>query len=86
MSKAPMKRSKPKMCLRQIDASTQLMSDNPCFKEVLQAKSIPLPEGHIRVDDSTVVKGALGAKIKTVKPGAKKSKEAIKNQAARQPK
>lgn len=67
--------SKPKKCLRQIDPSTQLMSDDPSFPEVLSPKSEPLPMGHVRVDDSTVVKGTLGPKVKTVKPGAKKSKK-----------
>jgi hypothetical protein len=67
--------SKPKLCLRQIDKSTQLMSDDAMFPEVLSPKSEPLPTGHVRVDDSTVVKGELGPKMKTIKPGAKKAKK-----------
>lgn len=66
---------KPKMCLRQVDPSTQLMSDDPYFPEVLAPKSSPLPAGFVRVDDSTVVKGKIGPKVQTLKPGAKKAKK-----------
>ena len=69
----PKKPAKPKKCLRQIDASTQLMSDDPSFPPVLSPKSEPLPKGHVRVDDSTVVKGELGKPQAKVAPGAKKT-------------
>ena len=73
--KSTPKPSKPKKCLRQIDKTTQLVCDDAMFPEVLAPKSVPLPEGYVRVDDSTVVKGELGPKMKTIKPGAKKSKK-----------
>jgi hypothetical protein len=37
-------------------------------------KSVPLPKGYVRVDDSTVVKGELAPKQKVIGPGAKKKK------------
>lgn len=67
--------SKPKKCLRQIDPTTQLISDDPNFPEVLAPKSVPLPKGYVRVDDSTVVKGELAPKQKVIGPGAKKKKK-----------
>ena len=46
----------PGKCLRQIDASTQLMSDNTMFPPVEDSKEEVLEKGYIRVDASTVIK------------------------------
>lgn len=46
----------PKLCLRQIDKTTQLMSKDPQFAPVPSAKKVEVPKGFTRVDKSTVVK------------------------------
>lgn len=63
------------MCLRQIDATTQLMSDDPYFQPVIAPKSVPLPKGYVRVDDSTVVQGSLGPTSDEIGPGVKAPKK-----------
>ena len=78
-----MSSKKTKKILRQIDKSTQLMSDDEYFPPVLAPKSEPLPEGHIRVDDSTVVKGVLAPKQTVIGPGAKKKKGKSKKTASK---
>lgn len=47
---------KPKMCLRIVDASTHIMSDNPLLKPVPASKKEKLPKGYVRLDASTVIK------------------------------
>ena len=47
---------KPVLCLRQIDATTQIMSDDPHFPEVLPSKMEKLPKGFVRADETTIIK------------------------------
>ena len=48
--------AKPKLCLRQIDKTTQLICADPQFPIVPSSKKVTLPKGYKRVDASTVVK------------------------------
>lgn len=50
------KSSKPKLCLRQVDQSTQVMSDDVSLPEAVKSPQEKLPKGHTRVDASTIVK------------------------------
>ena len=52
---AKKKAASPKMCLRQIDTNTQMMSDNPRFKEVTETTEEKLKKGCVRVDKNTIV-------------------------------
>jgi hypothetical protein len=46
----------PKACLRQVDPNTQIVSDDPRFKEVEETTEEKLKKGYVRVDKNTIVK------------------------------
>lgn len=66
-------RPKTGRCLRQIDATTQLVCDDEYFPPVQKTESEKVPKGCVRVDESTIVKAPkLGKKKSTISPGAQK--------------
>lgn len=67
-------RKKTGMCLRQIDATTQLVCDDEFFPPVHKTEEEKLEKGYVRVDATTVVKApSLGQKKSTIAPGAPKA-------------
>ena len=50
------KPEKPRRCLRQLDASTQIVSDDASLPPVTSRNYPKLPAGYVRLDASTVVK------------------------------
>lgn len=59
MAKSPSKKTPsqeaPKMCMRHIDTTTRMLSDNPNFRPVSEGEETQLPKGAKRVDASTVI-------------------------------
>ncbi len=61
-----------KMCLRKLDQSTVMMSDDERFPPLTDSSKEDLGKGFVKTDSSTVVKDTKSAKKKAAKKKATK--------------